>query len=115
MRNLSALGCTVTESTVRFGMISGNPMANHCVQATPDYAVLFIVAQASGAPDAERYRDMKLHSLLFGWSNPDQALRVAAGILGERASGGRTQALGSAVRGAKPSRQCIEPGSLNPG
>ena len=38
------------------------------------------------------YRDMKLHSLLFGWRNPDQALRVAAGILGERASGGRTQA-----------------------
>jgi hypothetical protein len=62
-----------------------------------------------------RYRDMKLHSLLFGWSDPDQALRVAAGILGKRASGGRTQALGSAARGAKPSRQCIEPGSLNPG
>jgi hypothetical protein len=62
-----------------------------------------------------RCRDMKLHSLLFGWSDPDQALRVAAGILGKRASGGRTQALGSAARGAKPSRQCIEPGSLNPG
>jgi hypothetical protein len=27
---------------------------NHCVQATPDYASLFIVAQVSGAPDAER-------------------------------------------------------------
>jgi hypothetical protein len=65
--------------------------------------------------DQRRYRDMKLHSLLFGWSDPDQALRVAAGILGKRASGGRTQALGSAARGAKPSRQCIEPGSLNPG
>jgi len=37
--------------------------------------------------------DMKLHSPLFGWSNPDQALRVAAGILGKRASGGRTWAL----------------------
>ena len=61
------------------------------------------------------YCDMKLHSILFGWSNPDQALRVAAGILGKRASGGMTQALGSAARGAKPSRQCIEPGSLNPG
>jgi hypothetical protein len=24
---------------------------------------------------------MKLHSTLFGWSYPDQALRVAAGIL----------------------------------
>ena len=64
---------------------------------------------------AERYRDVKLHSILFGGSDPDQALRVAAGILGKRASGGMTQALGSAARGAKPSRQCIEPGSLNPG
>src|ERR1039458_7492427 len=36
-----------------------------------------------------RYRDMKLHSILLGRSNPDQALRVAAGILGKRASGGR--------------------------
>ena len=27
---------------------------NHCVQATPDFALLFIVAQVSGAPDAER-------------------------------------------------------------
>ena len=27
---------------------------NNCVQATPDYALLFIVAQVSGAPDAER-------------------------------------------------------------
>ena len=71
--------------------------------------------QWRGVADGHRYRDMKLHSLLFGWSDPDQALRVAAGILGKRASGGRTQALGSAARGAKPSRQCIEPGSLNPG
>ena len=60
-------------------------------------------------------RDMKLRSILLGWSDPDQVLRVAAGIPGKRASGGRTQALGSAARGAKPSRQCIEPGSLNPG
>ena len=36
----------------------------------------------------QRYRDMKLHSILFGWSDPNQALRVAAGILGERASDG---------------------------
>jgi hypothetical protein len=28
--------------------------ANNCVQATPDYASLFIVAQVPGAPDAER-------------------------------------------------------------
>ena len=65
--------------------------------------------------DAVRYRDMKLHSILFGWSDPDQALRVAAGILGKRASGGLARTLGFAARGAKPSRQCIEPGSLNPG
>jgi len=67
------------------------------------------------ATDQRRYRDMKLHSVLFGWSDPDQALRVAAGILGKRASGGLARALGPAARGAKPSRQCIEPGSLNPG
>ena len=41
-----------------------------------------------GTTEHERYRDMKLHSTLFGWSDPDQALRVAAGILGKRASGG---------------------------
>jgi hypothetical protein len=28
--------------------------ANICVQATPDCALLFIVAQMSGAPDATR-------------------------------------------------------------
>jgi hypothetical protein len=27
---------------------------NNCVQATPSYASLFIVAQMSGAPDATR-------------------------------------------------------------
>jgi hypothetical protein len=77
----------------------------------------FPSARKSLGPAAhpQRYRDMKLHSTLFGWSDPDQALRVAAGILGERASGGLARALGSAARGAKPSRQCIEPGSLNPG
>ncbi len=30
--------------------------ANNCVQATPDYGLLFIVAQVSGAPDAGRCR-----------------------------------------------------------
>ena len=35
-----------------------------------------------------RYRDMKLDSLLFGWSDPDQALRVAAGIPRKHASDG---------------------------
>jgi hypothetical protein len=28
---------------------------NNCVQATPDYALLFVVAQVSGAPDAKRW------------------------------------------------------------
>jgi hypothetical protein len=41
------------------------------------------------ATEERRYRDVKLHSILFGWSDPDQALRVAAGILGKRASDGR--------------------------
>ena len=40
------------------------------------------------ATDPRRYRDVKLHSILFGWTIPDQALRVAAGIPGKRASGG---------------------------
>jgi hypothetical protein len=42
----------------------------------------------SGVCEFHRYRDMKLHSILFGWSDPDQALRVAAGIPGKRASDG---------------------------
>jgi len=29
-------------------------LPNNCVQAMPDYALLFIVAQVSGAPDAIR-------------------------------------------------------------
>ena len=33
--------------------------------------------------------DMKLHSVLLGWSNPDQALRVAAGTPRKHASDGR--------------------------
>jgi len=41
-----------------------------------------------GASERSRYRDVKLHSTLLGWSNPDQVLRVAAGILGKRAFGG---------------------------
>src|SRR6266404_844416 len=38
--------------------------------------------------EPSRYRDVKLHSLLLGWSDPDQVLRVAAGIPGKRASDG---------------------------
>ena len=33
--------------------------------------------------------DMKLHSVLLGWSDPDQALRVAAGTPRKHASDGR--------------------------
>ena len=40
------------------------------------------------ASERGRYRDVKLHSLLLGWSDPDQVLRVAAGIPGKRASDG---------------------------
>jgi len=32
-----------------------NELSNNCVQATPDFALLFIVAQVSAAPDAERW------------------------------------------------------------
>ncbi len=32
-------------------------LANNRVQATPDCALLFILAQASGAPDAERWTE----------------------------------------------------------
>jgi hypothetical protein len=49
---------------------------------------LHVARHRRGASEFERYRDVKLHSILFGWSDPDQALRVAAGILGKRASGG---------------------------
>jgi len=31
-----------------------NQAPNNCVQATPDYALPFTLAQVSGAPDAER-------------------------------------------------------------
>jgi len=53
------------------------------------------------ASEPGRYRDMKLHSLLFGWSDPDQALRVAAGIPGKRASGGSTRALRVCCQGCE--------------
>jgi hypothetical protein len=35
-------------------MNSGRLLPNHCIQATPDFDLLFIVAQVSGAPDAAR-------------------------------------------------------------
>jgi hypothetical protein len=35
--------------------------ANHCIQATPDFALLFIVAQVSGASDAGRSAQEMIH------------------------------------------------------
>ena len=71
------------------GMSEKPERVNNCVQATPDYALLFIVAQVSGAPDAER---SSRHEVAFNtaWLDrfPDQALRVAAGIPRKHASGG---------------------------
>ncbi len=32
-------------------------LLNYCVQATPGCAMLFVLAQVSGAPDAERKAD----------------------------------------------------------
>ncbi len=52
------------------------------------YSVSAPPASPAAVGEARCYRDMKLHSILFGWSDPDQALRVAAGILGKRASDG---------------------------
>jgi hypothetical protein len=34
-------------------------LSNNCVQATPDYALLFTVAQVSGAPDADRWAEYR--------------------------------------------------------
>ena len=65
-------------------------LSNHRAALDAAFAVSFhIWHHWRGASERGRYRDMKLHSILFGWSDPDQALRVAAGILGKRASGGR--------------------------
>jgi hypothetical protein len=55
------------------------PNQAHSVDA-PIASLFAFERQWRRAPDAQRYRDMKLHSILFGWSDPDQALRVAAGI-----------------------------------
>jgi len=38
--------------------------------------------------------DMKLQSVLLGWSNPDQALRVSAGTPRKHASDGRSRSRG---------------------
>ena len=41
--------------TMRLLPMIESPRPNNCVQATPDYALLFVIAQVSGAPDAERW------------------------------------------------------------
>jgi hypothetical protein len=62
---------------------------NEITTLDPAVSLLFQVeCDRRGASEFWRYRDVKLHSILFGWRDPDQALRVAAGILGKRASGG---------------------------
>jgi hypothetical protein len=67
-----------------------NSKANSAGAVDAPIASLFaFLRHRRRATDQHRYRDMKLHSTLLGWSNPDQVLRVAAGILGKRASGGR--------------------------
>ena len=37
---------------------------NNCVQATPDGALLFVLAQVSGAPDAERWASWSIFAIL---------------------------------------------------
>ena len=65
-----------------------------CASVDAPITFLFaIVRHWRRATEHKRYRDVKLHSTLLGWSNPDQVLRVAAGILGKRASGGTAWAL----------------------
>ena len=48
----------------------------------------------------------------MAWSIPDQVLLFAAGILWEQAFGGRLER--ATATGLKPSKQCSQPGSLNP-
>jgi len=39
------------------------PKSNNCVQATPGCALLFTVAQVSGAPDAERWGNIQVYDI----------------------------------------------------
>lgn len=45
-----------------WGLMHHTP--RNCVQATPDYAPLFIVAQVSGAPDTERLGSVTFYEKL---------------------------------------------------
>ena len=62
--------------------------ANFCFSECAGRASVSVGSPRRRIAERFRYRDMKLHSILFGWSDPDQALHVAAGILGKRAPGG---------------------------
>ena len=71
------------------GIILYLVLPNHALQRTrPSRSGCNPRVPRAGSLSLGRYRDMKLHSILFGWSDPDQALRVAAGIPGKRASDG---------------------------
>ena len=60
-------------------------------------------------------RDMKLHSILLGWTGfltkPCVSPQVFHGSM-RLAGGGRVAVT---VRGVEPSRKCSKPGSLKPG
>ncbi len=74
-----------------FHPISSRPCQAHHEAGAEDGGIPVLPRAGRARPaasDPHCYRDMKLHSILFGWSDPDQALRVAAGILGKRASDG---------------------------
>ena len=59
--------------------------------------------------------DMKLHSILIGWTQVLTNPCVSPQVFhrGMRLTGSGRVAV--TVRGVKPSRQCSKPGSLNPG
>ena len=75
------------------------------------------VATALGAPRLTTVvsRDMKLHSILLGWTGfltkPCVSPQVFHGST--RLSGGGRVAM--TARGVEPSRKCSKPGSLKPG
>jgi hypothetical protein len=59
------------------------------LQGTRRSVSCFIPDAIGGAPLSSKVScDMKLHSVLLGWRNPDQALRVSAGTPRKHASDG---------------------------
>jgi len=68
-----------------------------------------------GASEFCRYRDMKLHSILLGWTG-----FLTKPCVSPQVFHGSTRLAGSGwvaitARGVEPSRKCIKPGSLKPG